>query len=169
MPCKGVVDRQRVGEEILAIARTYAHDVGDRLHTILAPGVPEGMDLPDFTQFQLHLAQILETRLTALLDADRARQTEMDDDPPVRWRRDDAVTALREQIVTLRQIVHGILGADHEPELLGLEPSEHQAVCERSFNDVWSSKRGREILFDPPTRPDGEKRIFSRRLLHEAP
>lgn len=121
MPSKGVVDRQRVGEAILATARAHAHNVGNRLQTILASGLPDGMNLPDFTRFQLHLAQILEARLAELVDADSARQAETADDSPARWRRDDAAAGVREQIVTLRQIVRGILGADREPELLGLE------------------------------------------------
>ena len=121
MPSKGVLDRQRVGKAIVAAADTHAREVGERLQTILGGGLPDGLDLPDFTRFQLHLTKILEARLAELVAADNARQAETADDPPARQRRDDAAAAVREQIVTLRQIVRGILGADLEAELLGLE------------------------------------------------
>ena len=39
MPAKGVVDRQRVAEGLIASARTHAQEVGERLQTNLGATV----------------------------------------------------------------------------------------------------------------------------------
>jgi hypothetical protein len=121
MPTQGVMDRQRVGEALIAAARTHAQKVGERLQTKLAAFFDDGEPPPDLTRLQLQLARMVEAQLAALVEADGARIAELADDPPARERRDDAAAAVREQIVTIRQVVSAVLGADRAPGLLSLE------------------------------------------------
>jgi len=133
MPAKGVVDRQRVAEGLIASARTHAQEVGERLQTNLAEPLPDGETLPDFTRLHLGLARLVEAHLAGLIESDEARVAELADDPPARRRRDEAAAAVYEHIVTVRQTVRGILGADREAALLGLRgrTSETPRVLER--------------------------------------
>lgn len=121
MPTQGVMNRQRVGEALIAAARTHAQKVGERLQTRLAAVLDDGAPLPDLTEYQLRLAGVVEKHLALLLAADGARLAELADDSPARWRRDEALAAVREQIVNLRRVVRGLLGSEREPELLGFQ------------------------------------------------
>ena len=133
MSSQGVVDRRRVGEALIAAARTHAQKVGERLQTHLADPDRDGGTLPDFTRFHLGIARLVETHLAVLLDADEACRAELTDDPPARRRRDGAAAAVYGHIVTVRQTVRGILGADREADVLGLRgrTSETPLVLQR--------------------------------------
>ena len=119
MPSKGVTDRQRVAKALVATARTHAQRVGERLQTQFAEVIGDGASLLDVTELQLRLAGGVENRRASLVAVDEARRGELAD-PPARRRRDEAVAAVREQIVNLRRVVRGLLGPEREPELLGL-------------------------------------------------
>jgi len=121
MPSKGVQDRQRVAKALLASARTHARQVGERLQTNLAAVVEDGETLPDLTNLQLLFARLLERNLDALLAADECHLKELDDDPGIRHCRDQAAAELYDQVVAVRRLVRGALGADGETELLGVE------------------------------------------------
>jgi hypothetical protein len=121
MPTKGVVDRQRVAEGLIASARTHAQQVGERLQTHLAVVLDDGETLPDLTRLQLLFARLLEQSLDALVSADEDHLSELDDDLEVRQRRDKATAALRQEILDVRGLVRGVFGADWESQVLGLE------------------------------------------------
>lgn len=120
MPSKGVTDRQRVAEALVATTRTHAHRVGERLQTRFAEVLGDRASLLDLTELQLRLAGVVEKRLASLVAVDDARLAELAESP-ARRRRDEAVAAVREQIVNLRRVVRGLLGPEREPQLLGLE------------------------------------------------
>lgn len=120
MPTKGVMDRQRVGEALIAAARTHAQRVGERLQTKLATVLEDGAPLPDLTRFQLQLARMVEERLAGLVAADDSRDAELAEDPLTRRRRDEAAAAVREQILIIRRITCVALGPDQAAGALAL-------------------------------------------------
>jgi len=121
MPSKGVVDRRRVANRLIAAARTHAHEVGVRLPSHFAAVLAEGETLPDMIRLQLHLARLLEERLDALVEADAAHRVERSGDPEVRGRRDDAAAAVYDRISSLRAAVRVAYGVADADELLQIE------------------------------------------------
>jgi hypothetical protein len=121
MPTQGVIDRQRVGQALIAAARTHAHDVGERLQKRFDEVLGDRASRLDVTELQLRLAGFVEKRLALLVAVDGARLAELADDSPARRRRDEALAALREQVVDLRRVVRGLLGSEREPEVLGFQ------------------------------------------------
>ena len=67
MPSKGLVDRRRVAEALIAAARTHAHEMGVRLPSHLAEPSPDGgipspplppeVTGPELSRFQVELAR----------------------------------------------------------------------------------------------------------------
>lgn len=120
MPSKGVVDRQRIGQSIIAAARTHAQQVGERLQLELAEILEESESQPDFVELQLQLARYLEMRLNILVAADEAHLEELDDDQDPRLRRDEAAEALSQKVVQMREAMSGVFGSPRSDALLGI-------------------------------------------------
>lgn len=120
MPFQGVVNRRRVGQALLATARTCAHDVGDRLATHLAAVLDDGETLPDVTHLQDLLARLLETRLDALVTADAAVRAVRRVAPETRAARDRALAELYCTVRDLRAGFAGLFGHDGGTLLLGV-------------------------------------------------
>lgn len=120
MPSKGVVDRQRIGQSIIAAARTHAQQVGEQLQLELGEIVEEGETLPDFVDLQLQLARYLEMRLNILVAADEAHLEELDDDQDPRLRRDEAAEALYQKVIEVREAMLGVFGSTRADALLGI-------------------------------------------------
>lgn len=121
MASKSVLDRQRVGEAILATARTHAQEVGERLHQILAADLTDGEPPVDFTRLQLLLARHLERQLDTLVEAEEAHLQELDDDPEERLRRDEVCEEVRARIAEIRRAARGVFGTEQARVLLGVE------------------------------------------------
>lgn len=121
MPTRGLIDRQRIGKDILHAARTHARQVGERLNDTLQLPVGEGETPVDFVNLQLQLASFLETRLQALEAADRAHLQELDDDREPRLRRDEATSALYGKLVEVRELLRGLYGFDRANALVGVD------------------------------------------------
>lgn len=119
MPSKGVLDYRRQGNAIVHVARVHSKEVGERLQALLAEVLEDGETLPDIPQLQLLFARLLEKRLEDLMTAEDALDMERADDHEPRKCRDSACAALRDQVVKLRALVRGVLGADREWEVLG--------------------------------------------------
>lgn len=126
MASKGVLDRQRIADAIIASARIHAHQVGPKLAEVLGVVTPEELTAPDFTELQLQLAQYLEMRRDALVTADEAHLQELDDDQDPRLRRDRAAEVLYERVVAIREAVNAAFGSLRGPKLLGIEGSTSQ-------------------------------------------
>jgi hypothetical protein len=126
MPTKGLIERQRIGKDILQSARTHARAVGERLNQSLQFTAEEGETLPDFITLQHQLARLLETRLDALTEADRAHLQELNDDREPRFRRDQAVRALYDKLVEVRELTKGFFGTDLANALVGIDGSTSQ-------------------------------------------
>lgn len=127
MRSKSVLDRQKVAKAVIAAARVHAQEVGEELHTRFAPLLEEGETLPDFTQFPIHLARFLESRLEELLAAENRHCLELSDDRDARLRRDEAGAAVQQQILALREAVSAVYGSDRVPLVLGLKGQTAQA------------------------------------------
>lgn len=119
MPSKAVIDRQRIGESILAAARTHADHVAQRLHEVLSPFIPEGQSLPDLAVLQLVVANLLEDRLEKLVAADEAHFEELADDLDPRVRRDETAQILYDKLIQIRSTLNGAFGAERGDNLLG--------------------------------------------------
>jgi len=121
MATQGLIDRQRVGRDILHATLTHAREVGERLNQSLQFTVEEGETLPDFITFQHQLARLLESRLNALEKADNAHLLELDDDRQPRARRDLAVDALYAKLIEARELVKGLFGTNLANALMGID------------------------------------------------
>ena len=87
MPTKGLIDRRRIGNDILHATRTHAREVGERLNQSLQFTVEEGETFPDYLDLQHQLARLLQARVDELTKADRAHLQELDDDQECRGQR----------------------------------------------------------------------------------
>ena len=121
LPSRGVLDRQRIGESIVATARTHAAEVAARLEETLAPFVAEGETPTDFLALQRQLARYVDHLLATLIEADEAHLRELGDDRDPRRRRDDAAQALYDKLIQLRGALTSLFGLDRGNELLGIE------------------------------------------------
>lgn len=121
MASKGVVDRQRVGDAVIAAARTHAQQVGIALQEKLGEFTVEGEPAPNFVALQLMLARYLEDRLTRLVAADEIHLVELDDDQPPRLRRDEAAAELYTALVRIREVINAAFGSDLGTKLLGID------------------------------------------------
>ena len=121
MPSKGVIDRQRVAQDVLQAARTHSQQVGEALAAQLGGFVAEGEPTPDFVAFQLLLARYLEDRLTRLVAADEIHLVELDDDQAPRLRRDEAVAQLHVSLVRIRDVIKAAYGTVLGTNLLGID------------------------------------------------
>ena len=121
MATQGLIDRQRVGRDILHATLTHAREVGERLNQSLQFTVEEGETLPDFITFQHQLARLLESRLNGLEEADNAHLQELDDDTQPRARRDQAVDALYAKLIEARELVKGLFGTNLANALMGID------------------------------------------------
>jgi len=121
MCSKGVLDRQRVAQAMIAAARAHAEMVGERLHTELAVVLEDGDTPPDLTQLQMLFAQLLELRLDALVAAEERHQMELDDDGDARMRRDEASAKVQRQLIALREAVSTVYGSRQVSLVLGIE------------------------------------------------
>lgn len=121
MPSKGLIERQRIGKDILHAVRTHAREVGERLNESLQCTVEDGEMLPDFITFQHQLARLLESRLDALVDADHAHLQELHDDREPRFRRDQAVAVLYDKLIEVRELAKGFFGTDLANALVGID------------------------------------------------
>jgi hypothetical protein len=121
MPTKGLIERQRIGKDILQSARTHSRAVGERLNERLQFTVEEGESLPDFITLQHQLARLLESRLDALAEADRAHLQELNDDREPRVRRDQAARVLYDKLIEVRELTKGFFGTDLANALVGID------------------------------------------------
>lgn len=121
MPSRGLIDRQRIGKDLLHAARTHARQVGERLNGDLQITVGEGETLVDFIDLQQQLARYLELRLEALEAADHAHLQELDDDREPRLLRQEATSALYAKLVEVRELLRGIYGVERANALVGIE------------------------------------------------
>lgn len=121
MPTRGLIDRQRIGKDLLHAARTHAPQVGERLNRDLQGVVGEGETLVDFIDLQQHLARYLELRLEALEAADHAHLQELDDDREPRILREAATSALYGKVVEVRELLRGVYGVERANALVGID------------------------------------------------
>lgn len=126
MPTKGLIDRQRIGRDILHAARSHAREVGERLNVDLQVAVAEGETLADFVTLQRQLARYLELRLQALEAADHAHLQELDDDREPRLRREEATAALYSKLIEVRELLRGFYGAELAGALVGIDGATPQ-------------------------------------------
>lgn len=151
MPSQGVVNRRRVGQALIATARTCAHDVGDRLTTHLAAVLDDGETLPDFTHLQDLLVRLLETRLEALVAADTAARAVRRVAPETREARNRALAGLYRTVRDLRAGFAGLFGHDGGGRLLGVGG----ATAEYPPGLLSQARRVLERLREPlPELPD---------------
>jgi len=121
LPSRGVLDRQRIGESIVATARTHAAEVAARLEETLAPFVAEGETPTDFLALQRQLARYVDHLLATLIEADEAHLRELGDDRDPRRRRNDAAEVLYDKLIQMRTTLTGLFGEEQGNELLGIE------------------------------------------------
>lgn len=126
MPTRGLIDRQRITQDILHATRTHAREVGERLNESLQFTAEEGEVFPDFIALQHQLARLLEARLATAEDADHAHLQELDDDREPRARRERAVQALYEKLIEVRELAKGFFGTDLANALVGIDGATAQ-------------------------------------------
>lgn len=146
MPSKGVTDRQRVADRIVAAARIHAERVGERLRETLSVVLEEGETFPDQTLFLRLLARYLEMRTVGIVEADETHLRELGDDRGPRRRRDEATAALYSTLVGIREALNGAFGRERAQEVLNIdgETSREPVVLLRQAN------RTLEVLRQPP-------------------
>jgi len=131
MPSQGVIDRQRVGEAILAAARIHAHPVGERMQPNLAAVVQDGevlsgelpTDETDWIHLQRELVRHLEASLDALVTTDAEHLAGLAAVSEARDRRDRATSELYRSIRDLRAGTALFFGHDRTARLLGVRGS----------------------------------------------
>lgn len=119
MPTKGLIDRKRIGQDILQSIRIHSKQVGDRLNASLAFLAEEGETFPDFIDFQHQLARLLELRLEGLETAYHVHLVELDDDGEPSFLRRQAADALYTRMVEVRELLRGVYGIDRANKLVG--------------------------------------------------
>jgi len=161
MPSKGVVDRQRVANRLIAAARTHAHEVGVRVPSHLAEPPGDGgnplQPLPsEVTRFQIALARLLDRRLDALVEADEANLAAQRRATPARERRDEVADVLLGKIADLRAAVRVAYGPDGLRELLRLDgPVPREPLALQRWTDLLIAVLGELPAELPPPRWDG--------------
>ena len=107
-PSRLVVDRQELGDKVIAALETHAEAVGRGFERDFAE--LDG-DKPDMTRFvalaKLRLAAVRD----AMVEADLAHQRELSDDRGPRAARDKADEALRAAITEVQEMTTGMFGA----------------------------------------------------------
>ena len=150
MPSKGVTDRQRVADAIVATARTHAKAVGERLQEILAPAFPEEQGPFDLVAFQEGLARYLEMRTDAIVAADNVHLDEILDDDVPRSRRDEAAAGCYSALVGIRDAIRAAFGRDRSKALLGYEGSTPTDPLVLARVAEHALERLRDLPVEPP-------------------
>lgn len=111
MPSKQIVVRKKSADVVTAAASVHAERVGQAITKELSPFLEKGQKMPDLTGFTLLLGKWLSVTSARMSAADEAHIHELSDDDPIRQRRDEAQTALNDELVDLREWMTGLFGA----------------------------------------------------------
>jgi hypothetical protein len=136
MPSKLVTDRQKGADAVIAAIEANAGAVGAALRDLLMPHLKKGEDVPDATLLLQLLSRALEAEKAAMIAADEAHEAELGDDEPARRARDEAHTALYDEIVELREILIGMYGADIAAKIIPGETPQDPVVLSRFAKTV---------------------------------
>ncbi len=106
---KRVANRIAVNSTVSASLRVHGAEVAPELQTVLWPGGRAAK--LDMALLLSQLTAILDQAGSELAEADLAHAAELADDDEPRQARDEAVAAVREKLLSLRELVTGAYGA----------------------------------------------------------
>ena len=134
MASKQVIDRQKLGELVLATSETHVTALTARLKSELSPHLQRGETLPDFAQVSALFLRWLADAQKTLIAADLAHERELADDAAPRRARDDAASEVRGQLISLREMVSVMYdpSAVQELGIIGDTPSDAVAVSRQA-------------------------------------
>ena len=111
MPSKQIVDRTKSASVVSSAASVHAARIAPAIETTLAPFLDKGKKMPDAEGLILLLGKWLAHTSATMAAADEAHIHELSDDDPIRQARDNAQTALNDELVDLREWMTGLFGA----------------------------------------------------------
>ena len=152
MASKGVTDRQKSADSVIAASETHAARIGEALKRLLASRTDARDGAPDFADVTLGLGRVLTAQRDRLIAADEANEAELADDAAERARRDEGAAALRAAAVTLREILIGVYGTEFASSILTGSTPEDPVVLSRFAGEVIRKLRD---ATPPPARVAG--------------
>lgn len=155
MSSKLVTDRQKSAAAVIAAARAHRAQAAAAIATALEPHLAKAETLPDVGLLLELCTRALESAIDTLVQADAAHEAELSDDVAPRRARDEASTALYEDMVELKEVATGLLGrAALEPlRLAGTTPRD-PTVLVRHAKDVVEALQSATL---PKSRVRGAK------------
>jgi len=153
MPSKMVNDRKKLNRALRAALTVHEAEALGGLQERLGPYLEEGEDLAGLATFHSVLIRFLESRLRDMVSADEAIYADrLENRSPLR-RRDDAVRALREHLIAMRELARGVFGAEAADELLAIEGTLTEDPLLAHQHGVTTRERLRNPeLSTPPAR-----------------
>ncbi len=153
MPSKQIVDRTKSANIVSAAASVHAARIAPAIATILSPFLDSGKKMPDAEGFILLVGKWLAHTSATMAAADEAHIHELSDDDPIRQARDQAQTALNDELVELREWMTGLFGARAVRSLgFAAETPRDPAALSHFAGEVVKSLRKKTF---PPPKRDG--------------
>ena len=131
MTTRFVLDYQKHVNNILEALRTHGPTIISAVREeTVAPTTPRGVDCEPLIK---HACDTVQSRLEALIEADRVHQDELADDGLPRAARDDAALALNQCVVQLKKSAHSLFGDTwvkrlNFPATVPYDPTQIEAV-----------------------------------------
>ncbi len=111
MPSKQITDRQKSAAAVIAAAQSHGPRVAEAFDALFQPVAIKGQRIPDAGQMFALCAAALEVATARLIEADVTHEQELADDEAPRAKRDELTDGLYADIVELREVATGLLGA----------------------------------------------------------
>jgi hypothetical protein len=154
MSSKQVTDRQKSASSVIASGEANAEIVAQAVTTFLQPFVKKGQQVPDAGSLVHLLCAALEASTNKVIAADAAHEAELGDDGAVRMARDNAHSALRDELVELREIVIGTYGPQAAAGIFKGATPDDPVVLSRFAGEVVDNFQKNKL---PPPRVKGAK------------
>ena len=136
MSSKQVVDRQRSADSVIAAGETNADSIQEALAARARAYLKKGEEAPDFAALVRLSCAMLGAAKASMVEKDEAHAAELGDDAPVREERDEARTALYDELVTLREVLIGAYGGPVASKVFAGSTPEDPVVLTRYAGEV---------------------------------
>lgn len=136
MASKQVTVRQKSADSVIAAGEAHADLIQEALAEQMKPLLKKGEKVPDYAALVTTSCAALATARDRMVQAESAHEAELGDDAPVREARDAAQTALKDELISLREIIVGAYGPPAAAKLFTGGTPEDPVVLSRFAGDV---------------------------------